>query len=127
MSVRRPRSFIGLLYNSYLLYFSGFDSQSNKTKHVYRQRFSFAHELGHLNTGRVHGNHNINMNLNSKDSNEVIANQFAATLLMLPSFLRKDIKSGIKDVKILAEKYQVSEEAMWWQIEKSGLVNLLLK
>lgn len=67
------------------------------------------------------------MNLNSKDSNEVIANQFAATLLMLPSFLRKDIKSGIKDVKILAEKYQVSEEAMWWQIEKSGLVNLLLK
>lgn len=99
----------------------------NKTRHVYRQRFSFAHELGHLNMGHVHGNRNINMDLNSKDSNEILANQFAATLLMPPNFLRKDIKAGMKDVKALAEKYQVSEEAMWWQIEKSGLVNSLLK
>ncbi len=99
----------------------------NKTRHVYRQRFSFAHELGHLNMGHVHGNRNINMDINSKDSNEILANEFAATLLMPPAFLRKDIKSGMKDVRLLAEKYQVSEEAMWWQIEKSGLVNSLIK
>lgn len=99
----------------------------NKTRAVHRQRFSFAHELGHLNLGHVHGNTNINIDLNSKNSNEILANQFAATLLMPPSFLRKDIKSGIKDTKVLADKYQVSEEALWWQIEKNGLVNLLLK
>lgn len=95
----------------------------NKSRHVHRQRFSFAHELGHLHLGHVHGGSSIDMNSGGLD--EIEANQFAAQLLMPPSFLRNDIKAGLKDVATLAKKYDVSEEAMWWQVDKAGLLKLL--
>lgn len=94
----------------------------NKDRHINRQRFSFAHELGHLHLGHVHGGASID--LASQNFDEIEANQFAAQLLMPPAFLRNDIKGGMKDVAALAKKYQVSEEALWWQIDKSGLLKL---
>jgi Zn-dependent peptidase ImmA (M78 family) len=95
----------------------------NKSKSINRQRFSVAHELGHLHMGHVHGSSSID--LNSKNFDEVEANNFAAYLLMPPLMIRKDIKSGIKDVEELAKRYQVSKIAMWWQIDKAGLLGLL--
>ncbi|MDB5166983.1 MAG: hypothetical protein JWN26_128 [Candidatus Saccharibacteria bacterium] len=95
----------------------------NKDRHVHRMRFSVAHELGHLYMGHMHGNSSID--LGSENFDEIEANQFAAQILMPPSILRADIKSGIKDVDALAEKYQVSNLAMWWHIEKSGMLRLL--
>lgn len=94
----------------------------NKDRHINRQRFSFAHELGHLHLGHVHGGASID--LASQNFDEIEANQFAAQLLMPPAFLRTDIKGGLKDIVELAKKYQVSEEALWWQIEKAGLLKL---
>lgn len=94
----------------------------NKDRHINRQRFSFAHELGHLHLGHVHGGSNID--LSSQNFDEIEANQFAAHLLMPPAFLRNDIKAGLKNVSELAKKYQVSEEALWWQIERAGLLKL---
>ncbi len=90
---------------------------------VARQRFSVAHELGHLHMGHVHGKSSID--LNSGDYDEVEANAFAAELLMPRTFLAADIKSGFKDVTALAKKYQVSEEAMWWRLSKCGLLGKL--
>jgi Zn-dependent peptidase ImmA (M78 family) len=95
----------------------------NKSKSVNRQRFSVAHELGHFHMGHVHGGTGIN--LDSASHGEIEANSYAAHLLMPPSMLRRDIKAGTKDVKALADRYQVSEEAMWWQIDKAGLLNLM--
>lgn len=88
-----------------------------------RQKFSVAHELGHLYMGHLHGHSSLD--LNSADFDEIEANQFAAHLIMPTVMLRKDIKTGIKDVKELAKRYFVSEDAMWWQLSKSGLMNLL--
>lgn len=95
----------------------------NNSKHIHRQRFSFAHELGHLHLGHVHGGSSID--LNSKNFDEVEANQFAAHLLMPPAFLRADIKAGLKDAAGLAKKYNVSEEAIWWQIQRLGLWKIM--
>ncbi|MBL8031280.1 MAG: ImmA/IrrE family metallo-endopeptidase [Candidatus Doudnabacteria bacterium] len=86
-----------------------------------RQKFSVAHELGHLYMGHMHGQSSLD--LNSTDFDEVEANQFAAHLIMPTVMLRKDIKAGIRDVKELATRYFVSEEAMWWQLSKTGLIN----
>ena len=95
----------------------------NNSKSVVRKRFSVAHELGHLHMGHVHGNSSIDLGSTNFDEQE--ANHFAANLLMPPTMLRKDIKSGMKDVDNLAKRYNVSTEAMWWQIDKSGLLNSL--
>jgi Zn-dependent peptidase ImmA (M78 family) len=94
----------------------------NKNRHSHRIRFSVAHELGHLYLGHVHGNSSID--IGSENFDEIEANTFAAYLLMAPKLLRADIKAGLKDVEALAERYQVSREAMWWHIDKAGLLNL---
>jgi len=88
-----------------------------------RQKFSVAHELGHLHMGHVHGRSSVD--LDSADFDEIEANQFAAHLIMPISFLRSDIKAGMHDVDALARRYVVSPEAMWWQLSKSGLIKLL--
>jgi len=91
----------------------------NNKVSVTRQKFSVAHELGHLYMGHLHGQSSIDLNSTAND--EVEANQFAAQLIMPPAMLRKDIKEGLKDPKQLAKKYGVSEEAMWWKLTESGL------
>lgn len=85
----------------------------NQTQHPYRQRFTVAHEIGHLLLG--HTEKNFILDLNSKKPEEIEANQFAAELLIPLFFLKSDIKRD-KDSKILAKKYWVSEEAMWWRL-----------
>ena len=95
----------------------------NKERHPNRIRFSIAHELGHLYMGHVHGSSSLDFGSENFDEKE--ANQFAAQLLMPTKLLRADIKAGIKNVADLIERYKVSEEAMWWQIDKAGLLNLL--
>lgn len=95
----------------------------NENASVTRQRFSVAHELGHLHMGHLHGQSSID--LDSKDNDEIEANAFATELLMPQAPLTKDIKSGIKDPETLAKRYQVSPEAMWWRLSKTGLINKL--
>lgn len=95
----------------------------NENASVNRQKFSVAHELGHLYMGHLHGQSSID--LNSSDNDEIEANQFAAALIMPPSFIKQSIKSGVKNVDELARIYEVSSEAMWWQFTKNGLLKLL--
>ncbi len=95
----------------------------NDERPLVRKRFSVAHELGHLYLGHLHGNSSTYLDAISFDEFE--ANTFAAHLLMPPTLLRDDIRAGKKDVEGLAKKYQVSVEAMWWQIDKTSLLKLL--
>jgi len=94
----------------------------NQTQHPHRQRFTVAHEIGHLLLG--HTGKNFILDLNSKKPEEIEANQFAAELLMPSPFLKADIKKS-KDPKTLARRYWVSEEAMWWRLMDLKLINSL--
>lgn len=92
-----------------------------------RQRFTIAHEIGHLllhKTDDLHVDEKSPIGLRNDrsslaiDEKEIEANQFAAELIMPAEFLDKDIRRLPDDIEAeeavtrLARKYQVSEQAM---------------
>lgn len=93
-----------------------------------RQRFTIAHELGHLllhEGKKVHLDERLRVNLRNTtsslaiDPDEMEANQFAAELLMPEAFLEKDMMTMVdldpdsgNVIHDLARDYQVSEQAM---------------
>jgi Zn-dependent peptidase ImmA (M78 family) len=98
----------------------------NSSHPIQRQRFTIAHEIGHLllhADEKLHVDKNFPIGLRdatsgkSVNENEIEANQFAAALLMPRDLIAEDIKPFIgKDVLLairkLAKKYKVSEQAM---------------
>lgn len=79
-----------------------------------RQRFTQAHEFGHVVLGHViDGNKpKRDSNFNAKgDLDEIAANTFAAELLM-PEDLVRDFSKRITDLNALAMKFRVSPSAM---------------
>lgn len=103
-----------------------------------RQRFSIAHELGHIilhppKSGRREVFVGIEFNDNEagklwgdKDDKESQlereANWFAADLLMPKHLLQKDYQgNNEQQLEALARKYDVSMQAMWIQIESLKL------
>lgn len=94
----------------------------NNAQHVHRQRFTVAHEIGHLLMGHTSGNKYFD--LKSKNPQEIEANQFAAELLMPLKMIKKDLGND-KKVKDLSDIYNVSEEAVWWRISDCKLINKL--
>jgi Zn-dependent peptidase ImmA (M78 family) len=103
-----------------------------------RQRFTIAHEIGHLLLHaheQLHVDKNFPIGLRSGisgkaiDENEIEANQFAAALLMPPAFMAEDIKPLIgtdvlRAVQKLAAKYKVSEQAMSIRLSTLGYIEL---
>jgi Zn-dependent peptidase ImmA (M78 family) len=107
-----------------------------------RRRFTIAHEVGHYFLGHqfeagehVHvdeGNYISARGPRSAtgvDPKEVEANQFAAALLMPSELVRQQatkfrIGSGLLDVHVsqLAERFQVSEQAMTIRLDALGLL-----
>lgn len=100
-----------------------------------RQRFTIAHELGHLllhNGEELRVDTQFKLNLRSpksstaEDIEEIEANAFAASLLMPQKFVKKDVADFIIDiddackVQALSKRYDVSAQAMTIR-----LVNLL--
>lgn len=96
-----------------------------------RQRFTIAHELGHLllhEGEEVHVDKVFRVNLRSQvsskaeDVEEIEANAFAASLLMPFSFLRSDLRSITLDIddprqiETLARRYEVSAQAMTFRL-----------
>ncbi len=93
----------------------------NENHSWHRKRFSIAHEIGHLLFNTSCGESRVDL-YNSKSPNETEANQFASELLMPLSFLKTDFKKGKINIKDLAWKYIVSEEAMGWKIASTSLL-----
>lgn len=99
----------------------------NKDHGVARQRFTIAHEIGHLalHTGEaVHVDQGFRINLRNprsataEDANEIEANAFAANLLIPAEWIRRepvfhsiDLNDD-SEISALAERYQVSQQAM---------------
>lgn len=104
-----------------------------------RQRFTIAHELGHLH---LHTGHSLilerQMHVNFRDatsattsnSEEAEANHFAAELLMPRNLLEKSIASllagrPLPDAAIvakLAQRFEVSRQAMEFRLASLGLL-----
>lgn len=93
----------------------------NQKHAAVRQRFTVAHELGHYLCG--HDDRTIVDDRLDKDSpKETEANRFAAELLMPRDLLVVDLKKGRFDIPALAQRYQVSEQAMSVRLLQSGLL-----
>ncbi len=89
----------------------------NDDRHPNRKRFTVAHEIGHLILCHTQQNYDSE----NKETDDIEANQFAAELLMPLGMLKQDIKI-MKNVKELAKKYIVSEEAMWRRLMECKLI-----
>lgn len=86
----------------------------NENHSWHRRRFSIAHEIGHLLFNTSCGQAGVST-YNATSVSETEANQFASELLMPLAFLKADIKNGA-DIRELAWRYIVSEEAMGWKL-----------
>lgn len=107
-----------------------------------RQRFTIAHEIGHMVMhmhileGNVHIDKGFGVQLNrdkrsalGEDLLEIQANRFAAELLMPTEMIKREIKNTYIDIesvdesiKQLAEKYNVSQQAMSIKLFKFDLL-----
>lgn len=113
----------------------GINSSHAKT----RQRFTIAHELGHLvlkHRGDIFVDKTERINRDTKsalaiDKNEIEANAFAAALLMPRTHILKAIQkrprptSAKKDAPLasyLGEIFQVSKQAMEYRLNNLGLL-----
>lgn len=102
----------------------------NATHHKNRQRFTIAHECGHLHLH--HDRYHIDeefavFNRDGRsslaiDKHEIEANQFAAEILMPYKFMIRDLlrtpidlEDG-ENVRVLAKKYGVSVQAMTYRL-----------
>ncbi len=92
----------------------------NDNKNIHRQRFTVAHEIGHMILR--HTTSHVYLDSDSNKPEETEANQFAAELLMPTSMLKKDIENGKKDMKLLANRYIVSDEALWHKVINEKLI-----
>ncbi|MBI5229961.1 MAG: ImmA/IrrE family metallo-endopeptidase [Candidatus Magasanikbacteria bacterium] len=104
----------------------------NNNESTGRMRFTIAHELGHY---ILHPRDSVNIDYRDKhhsiqkSQKEKLADFFAANLLMPESLIKNDFnfatKKGIffeDDLINLADKYQVSGEAMKWRLVNLNLI-----
>ena len=101
----------------------------NQSQHRNRQRFTLAHEIGHLllhaKGDRVFVDRRFFRNAASSKGElreEIQANAFAASLLMPSALVDKyiDADDGITDIDVfrLATRFEVSEQAMTLRLVK---------
>jgi Zn-dependent peptidase ImmA (M78 family) len=109
---------------------------ASTTDHVpVRQRFTIAHEIGHLllhEHDQVHVDRGFRVRLRSDissqgtDRDEMEANRFAAELLMPLKMLQADVQSLEFDLTdddalwALAKRYGVSTQAMTYRLNTFG-------
>lgn len=104
----------------------------NQNHPYVRQRFTVSHELGHFifhNTKNMFVDFldmdimDIAMNEEERKL-EMQANWFAADLLMPRDWMYRDFKEyGENNLKLVAQKYEVSEQALWIRWVRLKLVN----
>lgn len=110
----------------------------NSLHHPNRQRFTIAHEIGHmlLHKGQeVHVDRTYRVNLRNDLSSQAVsreeieANAFAAALLMPEGMLVEDLRGreidfeGEEQLGVLAAKYEVSLQAFNLRLTNLGLIS----
>lgn len=110
----------------------------NSAHPVVRQRFSIAHEIGHLrlHQGSVFVDQTVRFKRDGRssmatDTQEIQANQFAAALLMPAPLISDSIKKRVTKrpnlteselVSELASEFRVSEQAMEFRLTNLGIL-----
>lgn len=109
----------------------------NATHHEVRQRFTIAHELGHLtlhSDQKFYVDHSFAIRMRdgksslAVDPDEIEANSFAAEILMPAHMLREDIRDLSIDyesdsaISALASRYKVSVQAMTFRLTNLGFI-----
>ncbi|OPL09825.1 MAG: hypothetical protein AVO34_05260 [Firmicutes bacterium ML8_F2] len=87
-----------------------------------RQRFTIAHEIGHFMLD--HGKYFVCLDLEGDYRRNLLerhANQFAAELLMPFEKITAQIKKN-RNIREIAQHFQVSREAAYWRIENTRKV-----
>lgn len=87
-----------------------------------RQRFSLAHELKHV-LDHTHRQMRVLDTPTKHLANERLCDYFAACLLMPRSWVKQAYGSGVQDVVALAERFEVSPQAMQVRLLQLGLVD----
>lgn len=110
----------------------------NALHHRNRQRFTTAHEIGHLILHKVdiHVDKGFQMVLRDTESSratdvsEIEANQFAAELLMPEQMIRRDAPKYLQDFENdegltkLANRYGVSSQAMAFRLANLDMIKI---
>ncbi len=102
------------------------------TQVAFRQRFTIAHELGHLLAGDDQGVHldpDISSPSARRDPSEVRANAFAAALLMPEGRLREVVRPGFDQAAFaeLALRLKVSPSALANRLETLRLIDAMTR
>lgn len=97
----------------------------NPTESPNRQRFTIAHELGHVVLGHVQpGKPKKDRSLvyDKMDKDEVAANQFAAEIVIPHKLLKQYVyDEGFYRAADLARLFGVSEQAMYYRMRNLGI------
>ncbi|MNN80029.1 hypothetical protein D3C81_1967230 [compost metagenome] len=95
----------------------------NRDEVSYRNRFTIAHELGHVVLGHVTDERSPKRDttFTNDDPDERYANAFAATLLMPEKYVRKLYRSA-RNIQELADAFGVSTAAMNFRLKNLGIV-----
>lgn len=95
----------------------------NKNHNYKRQRFTILHELGHymLHRNKLQSfTDEVFFRKENKNDNEYKANEFASKLLMPEDRVRKAIAEGVRNLGVLAERFEVSSPAMKLRVQELG-------
>jgi Zn-dependent peptidase ImmA (M78 family) len=94
----------------------------NKNHHIHRQRFTLAHELGHFCLNHKERKFTEYVVTPGKERSilETEANEFSAELLIPLTLLKK--LSRESNVSELCSYFQVSKEALFYQMMKHKLI-----
>lgn len=94
----------------------------NAGEPIVRQRFSLAHEFKHVIDGSAKQYlYPAQLGYTTDQRCELVADQFAAALLMPKTWIKKAWYDGIQDVAQLARLFEVSHEAMRIRLQTLGL------
>ncbi|MBY6206900.1 MULTISPECIES: ImmA/IrrE family metallo-endopeptidase [Halomonas] len=103
-----------------------FVCEYNLNEVSFRQRFTQAHELGHVILGHVNDGRepkrDTNFEVSTRDPDEIAANRFAAELLMPEDYVRTAVKREF-DIKKLARLFDVSTTAMRFRLKNLGILS----
>ena len=97
----------------------------NKNHNHKRQRFTILHELGHymLHRNKLKSfSDEIFFRSGIKGDLEYKANEFASKLLMPEDSVRKAIAEGVRNLGLLAERFDVSSPAMKIRVQELGYI-----
>ena len=95
----------------------------NQNHNIKRQRFTILHELGHyfLHRNKLQSfTDEIFFRAGVKGDIEYRANEFASKLLMPEDNVRKAIAEGVRNLGLLAERFDVSSPAMKIRVQELG-------